>query len=67
MKIRGLKMKQFDVVRISNNAQIKGISGGQVGTILEVYSENYFEVEVCDNNGITLFQGALNGDILKIV
>ena len=40
---------------------------GQIGTILEVYDDNHFEVEICDSNGITLFLGALSKEILEVV
>jgi hypothetical protein len=60
-------MKQYDVVRITKDIQSEGINKGQIGTILEVYHNNHFEVEICDENGITLFLGALSGDILEFV
>jgi hypothetical protein len=60
-------MKQYDVVRIIKDIRSEGITKGQIGTILEVYHNNHFEVEICDKNGITLFLGALSGDILEIV
>jgi hypothetical protein len=60
-------MKQYDVVRITKDIQSEGFTKGQIGTILEVYYDNHFEVEICDKNGITLFLGALSGDILEFV
>ena len=60
-------MKQFDVVKITKDNPIEGITKGQIGTILEVYDENHFEVEICDSNGITLFLGALSRDFLEVV
>lgn len=60
-------MKQFDVVKITKDNPIEGIIKGQVGTILEVYDDNNFEVEICDINGITLFLGALSRDFLEVV
>jgi translation initiation factor IF-1 len=60
-------MKQYDVVRITKDIQSEGNNKGQIGTILEVYHNNHFEVEISDENGITLFLGALSGDILKFV
>ncbi|MFF2450298.1 DUF4926 domain-containing protein [Neobacillus sp. NPDC058068] len=60
-------MKQFDVVKITKDNLIEGITKGQIGTILEVYDDNHFEVEICDSNGITLFLGALSRDFLEVV
>ncbi|WML56253.1 DUF4926 domain-containing protein [Neobacillus sp. PS2-9] len=60
-------MKQFDAVKIIKDNPIEGIYKGQIGTILEVYDDNHFEVEISDNNGITLFLGALSRDFLEVV
>ncbi|QIZ08231.1 DUF4926 domain-containing protein [Priestia megaterium] len=60
-------MKQFDVVKIKKDYSIEGITKGQTGTILEVYDDNHFEVEICDRNGITLFLGTLSRDFLEVV
>lgn len=60
-------MNQFDVVKIIKDNPDEGITKRQIGTILEVYEDNHFEVEICDSEGITLFLGALPKDILKIV
>jgi hypothetical protein len=60
-------MKQYDVVRIKNDIPSEGITIGQIGTILEVYHDGHFEIEISDGNGITLFLGAFSGDILEVV
>jgi hypothetical protein len=60
-------LKQFDVVKITKDNPTEGIIEGQIGTILEVYDNNHFEVEICDRNGITLFLGALSRDMLEVV
>ncbi|MFC4322659.1 DUF4926 domain-containing protein [Litchfieldia salsa] len=60
-------MKQFDVVRITKDYPAEGIIKGQIGTIIEVYVNNHFEIEICDNNGRTLFLGALSKDFLEVV
>ena len=39
-------MKRFDVVKIIKDDSIEGITKGQVGTILAVYDDNNFEVEM---------------------
>jgi hypothetical protein len=60
-------MKLFDVVKVTKDNLIEGIFKGQIGTIIEVYDENHFKVEICDSNGITLFLGALSRDFLEVV
>ncbi|NHC43550.1 DUF4926 domain-containing protein [Bacillus sp. MM2020_1] len=60
-------MKQFDVVKITKDNPFEGITKGRIGTILEVYDDNHYEVEICDSNGKTLFLGALSRDYLKVV
>ncbi|WP_088071956.1 DUF4926 domain-containing protein [Gottfriedia luciferensis] len=52
-------MKQFDVVRITKDSSSKGITKGQIGTILEVWDEHHFEVEISGSKGITIFSGAI--------
>jgi len=46
-------MKQYDVVRIIKDDPDNGITKGQIGTILEVYDNTHFEIEICDSNDIT--------------
>ncbi|MFC4323281.1 DUF4926 domain-containing protein [Litchfieldia salsa] len=60
-------MQQFDVVKITKDYPVEGITKGQIGTILEVYDDNHFEIEICDDNGRTLFLGALSKDFLEVV
>jgi hypothetical protein len=49
-------MKQYDVVRLTKDDPDNGITKGQIGTILEVWDDTNFEVEISDSsNGITLF------------
>ncbi|TDL82082.1 DUF4926 domain-containing protein [Peribacillus frigoritolerans] len=58
-------MKQYDVVRIIKDDPNNEFTKGQVGTILEVYEDNNYEVEISDKDGITLFLGAISGDYLQ--
>lgn len=51
-------MKQYDVVRIIKDDPNNEFTKGQVGTILEVYEDNNYKVEISDKDGITLFLGA---------
>lgn len=58
-------MKQYDVVRIIKDDPNNEFTKRQVGTILEVYEDNDYEVEISDKDGITLFLGAISGDYLQ--
>ncbi len=60
-------MKQYDVVSVTKDNPLEGITKGQIGTILEVFDENNFEVELCDNNGKTLFLGTLSKEFLSVI
>lgn len=55
-------MKQYDVVKIIKDDPNNELTKGQVGTILEVYEDNNYEVEISDKDGITLFLVAISGD-----
>lgn len=59
-------MKQYDVVKVIRDDPENGITKGQIGTILEVWDEGHFEVEISDSNGITLFLGSLSREILEL-
>ncbi|WP_420490381.1 DUF4926 domain-containing protein [Neobacillus niacini] len=39
-------MKQFDVVEVIRVCPMEGLIKGIIGTILEVYNDNHFEVEI---------------------
>ena len=60
-------MKQFEVVRVTKDSPVDGITKGQTGTILDVYDDDHFEVEICDSTGITLFLGVISRDFLEVV
>ena len=44
-------MKLLDTVALLNDLPTVGLSKGQVGTIVEVYEPDVFEVEFCDPQG----------------
>jgi hypothetical protein len=46
-------MKLLDTVALLNDLPTVGLSKGQVGTIIEVYEPDVFEVEFCDMQGHT--------------
>ena len=43
----------YDVVTLTEDLPQKGLVRGQVGTIVEQYAPDAFEVEFVDNNGHT--------------
>jgi hypothetical protein len=45
--------KLFDVVALSEDLREKNLLKGQVGTVVEILSDDYFEVEFSNNKGIT--------------
>lgn len=60
-------MNQFDVVKIIKDDPDNKFFRGQIGTVLELYSHNHYEVEITDEYGRTIFIGAIAGDFLEIV
>jgi hypothetical protein len=46
-------MQLFDVVALLENLPEQGLQCGQVGTLVEQYEPNVFEVEFCDTKGNT--------------
>jgi hypothetical protein len=46
-------IKLLDVVALTENVPDKGLVRGQVGTVVEVYAPDAFEVEFCDDDGRT--------------
>lgn len=47
-------MKELDVVALLQDIPQKGLKRGQVGTIVEQWNDNTFEVEFISNKGETL-------------
>lgn len=46
-------IKLYDVVTLTEDSPQRGLVRGQVGTIVEQYSPEAFEVEFVDNSGHT--------------
>jgi hypothetical protein len=44
----------LDVVTANVAFPDSGVTPGMLGTIVEVYSDGEYEVEFCDDNGVTL-------------
>jgi hypothetical protein len=61
------RMKQLDVVAVTADLPKKGLSRGQVGTIVEILAPSVFEVEFCDDEGRTYAQAALNETQLLVL
>ena len=47
------EMKLLDVVALTENLESEGLRRGEVGTIVEQWSDGVFEVEFSDDSGQT--------------
>ncbi|MDO8550065.1 MAG: DUF4926 domain-containing protein [Ignavibacteria bacterium] len=47
------RFKLPDVVALSEDLPKEGLLKGQVGTIIEILSDDYFEVEFSNDKGVT--------------
>lgn len=57
-------MKLLDVVALTQDLPNLNLYKGQVGTIVEIYEPNVFEVEFVDLKGKTYALGTLNANQL---
>jgi Domain of unknown function (DUF4926) len=60
-------MKLLDVVALLQDLPELGLIRGQVGTIVEMYEPNVFEVEFIDSNGRTYALETLSASVLMIL
>lgn len=60
-------MKLLDVVALLENIPHRQLYRGQVGTIVEVYEPDVFEVEFSDLNGRTYALETLNQNQLMVL
>ena len=60
-------MKLLDVVALMENFPEQGLVRGQVGTIVEVYEPDVFEVEFSDTQGRMYALETLQADQLMIL
>lgn len=60
-------MNEYDVVILIRDLPEEGLKKWSVGAILEIYDENYCEVEISDKNGITQYLGALPKNCLEVI
>jgi hypothetical protein len=63
----GTPIKLLDVVALTEDLPTKNLVRGQVGTVVEVYSPDAFEVEFSDDDGRTYALLALKADQLMVL
>ena len=61
------EIRQLDVVALIADLPDKGLSRGQVGTVVEVLAQGVFEVEFCDDEGRAYAQAALREGQLLVL
>lgn len=57
----------LDVVALGEDLPERGLSRGQVGTVVELLAPEVFEVEFSDNEGRTYATAALRGDQMIVL
>jgi hypothetical protein len=57
-------IEMLSVVALLEDLPEEGLVRGQVGTVVESWAPNVYEVEFCDDNGKTYAMVALKGDQL---
>jgi hypothetical protein len=57
----------FDVVALTEDIPDEGLRRGQVGTVIDVWEPNAFEVEFSDLNGITYAMLPLHPEQLMVL
>ena len=57
----------LDVVALTEDLPERGLTRGQVGTVVEALAPGVFEVEFCDNDGRTYASLALRADQLMVL
>ena len=60
-------IKLLDVVALTLDVPGKGLSCGQVGTVVEMLGRNMFEIEFCDDWGQPYAQCAFGGSKLMVL
>ena len=60
-------MKLLDVVALLQDLPELGLIRGQVGTIVEIYEPDVFEVEFIDSNGRTYALETLDDSVLMVL
>jgi hypothetical protein len=57
----------LDVVALTEDLPDRGLSRGQVGTVVESLGPDAFEVEFCDNEGRTYASLGLRADQIMVL
>ena len=57
----------LDVVALTEDLPERGLTRGQVGTVVESLAPNVYEVEFCDNDGRTYAMLPLRADQLMVL
>ncbi len=60
-------IKLLDVVALTADLPERGLTRGQVGTVVEPLAPGVYEVEFCDNDGRTYASLALRADQLLVL
>ncbi len=60
-------IKILDVVALTQDVAERGLSRGQVGTVVESLAANVYEVEFCDNEGRTYAALSVGADHLMVL
>ena len=58
------EIKLLDVVALTENLQSEGLRRGEVGTVVEKWSEGVFEIEFSDDKGKAYAFAAVSADKL---
>ncbi len=65
--ITNAAIQLLDVVALTEDLPERGLSRGQVGTVVESLAPGVFEVEFCDNDGRTYASLALRAEQLLVL
>lgn len=60
-------MKVFDVVALLDDLPDQGLKRGQVGTLVETWQPNVYEVEFSDTDGVPYAMMALRAEQLMLL
>ncbi len=60
-------IRQYDVVALTTDLPEHGLARGQVGTVLEVWEPDVFEIEFSDNAGQTYALLTLRAEQLMLL
>ncbi|MDD5057390.1 MAG: DUF4926 domain-containing protein [Sideroxydans sp.] len=60
------KLKMLDVVSVTAALPELGLNAGMLGTIVEVFTDEAFEVEFCNDNGETIVMLPLKSSQIEL-